>query len=817
MSTNLVIVESPAKAKTIQKFLGVGYQVKACMGHIRDLPKTRLGIDIDNNFLPSYQIIPGKEAMVKDLASSIRHANKIFLATDRDREGEAIAWHLAQALKINPAKIARVVFNEITRNAIRSSFQASSQIEMNKVYAQQARRLLDRIVGYLLSPLLWKKFTRGLSAGRVQSVAVKLIVDKEREIQAFETEEYWKITAHLAPHAELRNIFTAELKKEHGKKCKISDQDHAEKILKRLDGHPFVVDKIISKQKQEKPAPPFATSQLQQQASIQLGFRTKHTMAVAQQLYEGLDLGKEGPVGLITYMRTDSFRVAQEAIDECRDFIGRHFSPEYLPAKAHVYTNKKSQGAHEAIRPTSVWRDPEQLRRFLSKDQYRLYKLIWTRFVASQMAAARVCTTTLEIRAGDFLFESKGKQVLFAGYQRLIPAKSGDGEKILPKVAEGEKLHLHDLQPSQHFTQPPPRYSEATLVKALETKGIGRPSTYAPIISTIQDRGYVTIIDKKFEATELGIKVTAQLENYFPKIMDPGFTSEMENNLDKVEENQLDWASVVQEFYAFFIKDLEVAYRDMESLRQNPEVSSHQCRQCGAAMIFKYNKRGKFLGCSKYPECKFTMSLDEKGQPVFPKETEYKCEKCGKLMLLRRGRTGNFLGCSGYPECKNTIALGVDGKPIRPEATDEKCDICQAPLVKRQGRHGPFLSCSNYPDCQFTRSLTLSLLDELNRLVTARCEKCNKPMAVRTGRKGPFIACTGYPQCKQVKRFSLEFLQLPEHFILPNCPDCGKTLVVKSAGRGLFWGCSGYPHCKTTRPCSIDEIYQAIFTPASRK
>lgn len=805
MTKNLVIVESPAKAKTIHKFLGKDYQVEACMGHIRDLPKTKLGVDVDDHFSPHYQIIPEKKPLVKELQGYAQKAKQVFLATDLDREGEAIAWHLREALELPEKKVARVIFNEITCRAIQAAFANHGQIQMNKVYAQQARRILDRLVGYRLSPLLWEKIARGLSAGRVQSVAVKFIVDKEKEIQAFVAEEYWEITALVSPHALPEKKFKAKLKKAGGKKITIANGTAAQEIVAKLKDEEFRVAEIISKEKLESPPPPFTTSQLQQQASIRLRFRTQHTMQVAQQLYEGLELGEAGPVGLITYMRTDSVRVSEEAIQECREFIGKQFSA-YLPDAPRIHKSKKdAQEAHEAIRPSSVQRTPEAIKPYLNKDQYLLYRLIWERFVASQMKPARYALTTVNIAAREFLFESKGKQVLFPGYTVVTGEEEEKDEEsmILPPLQEQEILNLHELNPSQHFTQPPPRYTEATLVKILEAKGIGRPSTYAPIITTIQDRGYVKLEDRKFWATELGIKVTESLDAYFATLMDVGFTADMETKLDEIEEDKTNWENVLRSFYGTFSKDLEAAYEKMTNIKKNPEVSPHLCQQCGEPLIYRYNKQGKFLGCSKFPECKYTVSLDAQGNPLFPSVTEYTCEKCGRPLIIKHGKLGKFLACSGFPECANALPIGLDGKPVFPQKTDQKCQLCGAQMIQKQGPRGPFLACSRYPECKNTVSLEKEL--DFSRLIKETCDKCNKPMTLRKGPKGFFLGCTGYPECKNIKRFSPNSLVLPPE-LQRKCALCQSPMTIRSSHKGLFWGCSNYPKCKGVEPCNIYEL-----------
>jgi len=678
------------------------------MGHVRDLPKSKLGVDLENDFQPTYRALPGRKKVLDELKKLARTADKVFLATDLDREGEAIAWHLVHALKLPAKKISRVIFNEITRAAIRKAFERPLQIDEHKVNAQQARRILDRIVGYQLSPLLWRKVRRGLSAGRVQSVAVRLIVDREREIQAFKPEEYWEIHADLA----LRDgdigqprRFRAMLAKVNGEPVKLADEAAALKLVRALKERDFVVTKAESKERLLNPAPPFITSTLQQRASVFLRFGARKTMRLAQQLYEGVELGDEGAVGLITYMRTDSVRVSPQALDECRNHIAGRFPQEYLPEKPNVYRARRSaQEAHEAIRPTAVDRTPESVRPFLSKDLYRLYDLIWKRFVASQMTPARLAVADVHVSAGDALFTAQGRQLVFDGHTRL----SGYDDKNdiqLPPLAVNQALDLIEFDPSQHFTKPPPRYTEASLVKTLEKLGIGRPSTYAPIISTIQDRKYVRLEKRLFYATEIGQVVTDQLVLHFQDIMNTQFTSRMEEELDEIESAQRDWVTALRDFYTPFAADLEKAKKEM-----------------------------------KRPE---------------PEETTYTCPECGKPMLKRLGRNGYFLGCSGYPECRFTQPLDKEGKPVNrppPSELDEKCPECGLPLVRRHGRHGPFIGCSGYPKCRFVRNIEtpVEVPDALKK-----CEKCGSDMVIRFSRRGRFLGCSAFPKCRNTK-------QLPE-------------------------------------------------------
>ena len=699
--SKLVIVESAAKARTINKYLGKGYKVCASLGHVRDLPKSQMGVDIAHDFAPDYVVIADRRKIITELQKLARSSDEVFLATDLDREGEAIAWHLASVLKLPIGKTRRVVFNEITQNAIREAFQSPAVINEDKVNAQQARRILDRIVGYQLSPLLWSKVRRGLSAGRVQSVVVRLIVEREREIEKFKAQEYWEIEADLAPeksHAAGPRKFRAKLVKLDGKAQALSNEAAARLVVDELRAARFVVARVEEKERALPAPPPFNTSTLQQQGSIQLHFSTRKTMLLAQRLYEGVELGPEGAVGLITYMRTDSLRVADQAVGECRDFISQKFPPDYLPKKALFYKSAKAaQGAHEAVRPTSVQRTPESVKPFLEPDQFRLYDLIWRRFVASQMNPGRLHATDAEIAAGRATFKAQGRRLLFDGHLRLT-GFDPKSEAHLPPLAPNDPLKLLALEPSQHFTEPPPRYSEATLVKALEKLGIGRPSTYSPIISTIQLRHYVKIEKRQFHATELGKTVTDQLVKHFGDIMDMQFTSHMEDRLDEVEEAKTGWLQVLREFYEPFSADLKNAEKNMK--RPAPEPTEHKCEKCGKPMLKRWSPRGQFLGCSGYPECRFTMPLDDAGQLAprpAPEPTTEKCEKCGSPMVIRTGRHGRFMACSAYPKCKNTRNLDT---PVEIPDALKTCEKCGKPMAVRRSRRGMFLGCTGYPECR---------------------------------------------------------------------------------------------------------------------
>ena len=752
-SKSLVIVESPAKAKTINKYLGPGFEVKASMGHIRDLPSKGLNVDIENDFEPTYDIMPGKKRAVISLKAAAKKCDKLFLATDLDREGEAIAWHLAQILGIPEEKTYRVIFNAITKSAIQRAFAEPGKLDMDKVMAQQARRILDRIVGYKISPLLWKKITRGLSAGRVQSVAVKMIVEKEREIRRFKREEFWLIPAvfttdlqadysrqwldFITPKTENdnpptiaeqnkwlleHNAFKAELHKVADEKFKASDREQAHRIFDALKEARFKLADMETKETISRPSPPFITSTLQQAAANRLGFATKRTMRVAQQLYEGIDLGSMGSLGLITYMRTDSTHLSHEAVKEVRHYISAHIGPNYLPTKAKVYASKKSaQQAHEAVRPTDIDLTPVDIKSFLTDEQSKLYDLIWRRFVACQMEPAKWDVTNLNIEAqtsiGRCCYKTTGRVLVFDGFTKIWPTSSG--EQRLPPMKAGQALAAVDIKAEQHFTKPPARYTEASIVKALEKEGIGRPSTYASIISTIQDRRYVEQKDKKFSATDLGEVVTDKLNEYFPKIMDIAFTRHMEEQLDKIEEQHLDWLGVLRDFYGPFKENLDTAQDQMKHAKAEVTPSEYKCPKCGRQLVYRFGKNGKFLSCSAYPDCKFACPCDKEGKMLETKISEHKCPVCGKPMVERHGRFGPFLGCSGYPDCKTILNLDKDGNVLPakspPEPTGIKCYKCkEGELVIRKGKKGPFLGCSRFPKCKTI--VGIKQLDNLKQL-----------------------------------------------------------------------------------------------------
>lgn len=673
MADALVIVESPAKAKTIGKYLGKKYIVKASMGHVRDLPKSQMGVDAKEGFIPKYITIRGKGDVLKELRDAAKKVKRIYLAADPDREGEAIAWHLSHSLNMDQDEACRVVFNEITKQAVKDAFKHPRKINMDLVNAQQARRILDRLVGYNISPLLWKKVKKGLSAGRVQSVAVKLIHDRELEIKNFVPEEYWTVTAMLM--AGTGEVFESKFYGYQGSKAELNSEEDVKILLEKMGNAPFVVKDIKKRERKRNPAPPFITSSLQQEAARKLNFRAAKTMMVAQQLYEGIDLGKEGTVGLITYMRTDSTRISQVAVEESKLYIEETYGKEYALEEARTHAKKENaQDAHEAIRPTSILRTPDSIKEFLSRDQLRLYRLIWERFVASQMASAIMDTMTVTIEAGQATFRANGSKINFLGFMKVYVEGNDEGKEekdnILPPLTEEETVELSQLEPKQHFTQPPPRYSEARLVRTLEELGIGRPSTYAPTLETIQKRGYIALEDKRFVPTELGEIVTEIMSEFFPEILDPTFTAKMEEDLDYIEEGKADWVHVLDEFYKGFETRLEVADKYMEEIEIEDEISDEHCEKCGKHMVYKLGRFGKFLACSGFPECRNTKAI--------LKETGVQCPKCEGMIVERKSKKSRtFYGCSHYPECE---FVSWD-KPI-----ERKCPKCSSMLIEKKGK-----------------------------------------------------------------------------------------------------------------------------------
>ena len=743
----LVVVESPTKVRTIKKYLGNDFNVVATVGHIKDLPEKEIGIDVENGFKPNYREIPGKKQVITSLKKAAGNADNIYLAPDPDREGEAIAWHTADVLHKKGRTFFRVLFHELTKTGILEAMKSPEQLNRNKYEAQQARRILDRLVGYQVSPLLWRKVKGGLSAGRVQSVTVRIICERERAIQAFEPVEYWSITAHLEKDAP--PIFTAKLVKKNGKKFEIPNEETAQSALSELSGQTFIIDKVVKKTTKRNPQPPFTTSKLQQEAIRKLRFSAKKAMIVAQQLYEGIDLGPGEPVGLITYMRTDSTRISQESVVEAREWIGQEFGPGYIPEHPRFFENKKKvQDAHEAIRPTSVLNTPEKIAPYLSKDQYALYELIWKRFVASQMKEALIDQVTVSIKAGAYLFATSGSSVKFPGFMTLYMSADleieSDKEKekqALPELTEGTILKLIKFDPKQHFTLPPPRFSEASLVKELEENGIGRPSTYAAILSTIRDKGYVEAIKGYFRPTELGFIVNDLLVASFSDIFNVEFTANMEDDLDRVETGQIDSLETLNRFYGPFKRELDTAGSGMASVKGVGLPSGLTCPSCGGPLYIKLGKNGHFLACGKYPDCRYTSDYvrDEKGtvQPIKKVEdevTDIPCDKCGAPMAKKVGKFGTFLACTGYPECKHTRSLAPANSG---KATGIRCPVkdCSGEIMEKTSKRGKiFYGCNRYPDCKF------AIWD---KPVSGPCPVCGSPYLLEknTKKKGLFRIC----------------------------------------------------------------------------
>jgi len=793
MAKNLVIVESPAKAKTINKYLGSDYLVKASIGHIKDLPSKGLGVDVEHNFEPTYEVIPdtkkrNNKKIIAELKKAAKEADTIYLAADPDREGEAICQHLFEEIvPKRPRKPSfRVMFNEITKRAVQDAFKEPREIDANLVDAQQARRLLDRLVGYKVSPLLCRTVGGRLSAGRVQSVALRMVCEREREIEQFVKTEYWTIMANVA--AKMPPAFDARLFRIGEQTVKtsgfdqdikkneilISNEEQAAEIVREAEQQAYVVSDVVTKERKRNPVPPFITSKLQQEASRKLSFPVKKTMMLAQKLYEGVELGAEGAVGLITYMRTDSTRVSEAALSEVRDFIGGQYGPNYLPEKAVHYRSKKdAQDAHEAIRPTDVTRTPDALAKYLNKEELKLYRLIWQRFVASQMMAAIFDQTTIDIAAGRFTFRATGSVLKFDGFLKVYqegrdekPAEDDDEqERRLPQVEKGEALELKALKPEQHFTEPPPRYTEATLVKALEEKGIGRPSTYAAIMTTILDREYVEKHEGRFHPTALGTTVNDLLVASFNDLFNETYTARMEEELDEIEEGKLKWTEALREFYEKFAKDLKTAEREMKAAKQQAIPTDEICENCGSPMVIKFGRFGQFLACSNYPECRTTRevakpateasvaaasasaSTSANGQAEANSseaEEAETCELCGKPMALKRGRFGQFLGCTGYPDCRNIRKIARSGAVApAPVTLDEKCPVDGAQLVRRHGRFGEFVSCSNYPKCTYIQRETTG--------VACTRPGCKGEIVVKKSKRGKaFYGCSEYPKCDAV-------------------------------------------------------------------
>src|SRR5580704_9527607 len=829
MARSLVIVESPGKVKSIGKYLGGNYSVKASYGHVMDLPKKTIGILLpgeenrkrkkkkkkakvgkngkpvaekpekkipkivitsENIFEPTYEVLPDKMKIIGQLRTAADAAENVYLATDPDREGEAISAHLLEALsttKASRAKFSRVMFNEITQKAVKAAFEHPAKIDMDRVDAQQARRVLDRIVGYKVSPLLWNKVRRGLSAGRVQTVALRLIVEREQEIRAFNPREYW--TIHALLEASGPPAFEAKLTKYKGEDLEIPDQAEAQRILAEIEHAVWQVSSVAQKEKRRFAPPPFTTSKLQQAGYNRLRFTAKRTMMLAQRLYEGVELGNEGSVALITYMRTDSVRVSTDAIAQVRDHIGSAYGASYVPEKPNFFKSKKdAQEAHEAIRPTDVSRTPDSVRKFLDESMFKLYQMIWQRFVASQMVPAVFDQTTIDVDASGYTFRATGSGQKFDGYLAAYQAEKEEEEKDdegdaagnrLPPVREGDQLRLETIRPEQHFTEPPPRYTEATLVKELEEKGIGRPSTYAAIISTIVEREYVTKDQGRFTPTMLGERVSVLLVKSFEDIFDVGFTARLEEELDEIEEGKLPWRQAVKEFWDPFLLDLDRASDEMLSYKAGIPTGQ-KCEKCGQGeLLERISSHGFFLGCDRYPDCDFIKDLSPE-LPVDDGEVKIEyCDNCGKEMAIKRGRFGVFLACTGYPDCKTTRRLVSGTRTARqPDVRlDEKCPLDEGQLLQRQGRFGDFIGCENYPKCKYTRPITLGI----------KCPKCNQGEFVRRGtakgrgRGRIFFGCSRYPDCDYTS---------PHEPLNEPCPKCGAPFIVEKRSKaGHFRSC----------------------------
>lgn len=732
MGKQLIIVESPAKVKTIKKFLGPQYMVQASVGHVRDLPSSVLGVDEANDFAPHYEVIDNKKNVVSELRAAAAKADTVYLAPDPDREGEAIAWHVAELIRDKAKDIKRIQFNEITAKAVKEALAHPRELNAHLFDAQQARRVLDRLVGYKISPLLWKTIKRGISAGRVQSVALRLIVEREAEREAFKPEEYWLFKALLS--GDVPPPFKAELARISGKKAVVSNAAQAEELEEALKGKPFVVEGVEEKERERAPQPPFITSTLQQAANQRLSYTAKRTMNIAQRLYEGVELGDKGLTALITYMRTDSTRIADEAREAAKDFIIQSFGQEYLPKKARIYKAKGgAQDAHEAIRPVDVTITPEMVKPHLPPDQYNLYRLIWSRFVASQMAGARFHDTTVSITCAHTLWRAKGERMLFPGFLAAWPRGKDDADAELPPLKAGQTLRLDKLEKEQKFTQPPARYSEASLVRELEERGIGRPSTYAAIISTLQDRDYVHLAERHFVPTDLGRVVCRQLTEHFAKLMDVGFTAQMEEGLDKVAEGGENWVDLMRAFTADFNPTLDAAAKNMQSLKGGLPADL-PCPECGKALLIKFGKAGAFLACSAYPECRYTSNFarteDGKVQAVAQEKPQYEkvgqCPRCGKDLVIKKSRTGSrFIACTGYPACDYAA----------PFSTGVPCPRCgKGSLVEKSSKRGKvFYSCDQYPQCDF------ALWD---KPVPGPCPRCDSPYLVeKKSRDGTRIIC----------------------------------------------------------------------------
>ena len=847
MAKAAIIVESPTKTRTLSGFLGDEYKLLASNGHVRDLPDDDLAVDVEHDFTPIYEIIPRQKKIITQLKKQLKGVEKVYLASDPDREGEAIAWHLVHALDLDPEQTARIEFNEITNEAVLAALQNPRDIDLNRVNAQQARRILDRLVGYEISPLLWRRIggSRGggsLSAGRVQSAALRLICDREREIAVFEPEESWSISVRLSPKGA-DDPFTATVRTCDGNDLNLSSEEQARPAADELAQLDYQVADVSKQQRKRQPQPPFITSTLQRQAANELGFSARKTMLVAEQLYQGVETS-EGTIGLITYMRTDSTRVAAQAIAQTREYINKQYGDKYIGKGVVGKKARGAQDAHEAIRPTSIMRTPQDMEVYLDKDQLRLYTLIWRRMVASQMSPAEFDQYTVNITAGRYGLRATGSQMRFPGFLALLPEDDEEGEvRVLATLKAEQFLDLVEVVPEQHFSKPPPRFTEATLVQELEENGIGRPSTYASIIETLRQRKYVRMQQRRFIATSLGFAVCDYLLDYFPHIMDIDFTAHVEEDLDEIEEGDKDWVALLEKYH----EDLQEFMSSARS--EEPRyLEDERCPEDDGRLVIKSSVPGRFAGCENYPDCSYTKHLGGP-QPETPaaEPVGRDCPECGEPLVMRQGRRGQpFVGCSTYPKCKYTESIDSEGNTrprSQPVETDIKCPKCGKKMVVRESKRGKFLGCSGFQRCRSI--MPLSALDddpEAARKVAEKiaeaqndaeaateagltanddtedtptqksstgekldlaCEKCGAPMMVRKGRRGTFVACSGYPKCKNTAPIQTAYAagyEKPEAQELDEkCPECGKALVVRESRRGKFVGCSGYPSCRFTR------------------
>jgi len=735
----LIIVESPAKAKTLKRFLGDRFDVRASMGHVRDLPKSEMGVEVDDGFKPHYEVVESRRKTINELRSAVKKESEVILASDPDREGEAIAWHLAEVLKLREPK--RIEFHEITADAVRHALEAPRVIDMRLVNAQQARRVVDRLVGFRLSPFLWSKVQKGIGAGRVSSVALRLVVDREDEIRKFVPVESWTVDVELSRRGDASH-FVARLHRPVAgdDKLEVHNETEAQELVRRLEGAAYRVIGVEQKRRSKSSNPPYITSTLQQDASSRLRMRPRNAMRVAQQLYEGVELGADGSTGLITYMRTDSTRISADADAKVKAWIKSHHGERYLGASRTAKAAPGAQDAHEAIRPTDATRTPDSIKQYLSADQYKLYDLVWRRFVASRMAPAQYDQTQVEIEGGEFVFRANGSVLAFDGFYKIWQREE-NGENELPALAQGEDLDYHGIKPEQHFTQPPPRYTEATLIKELEQRGIGRPSTYAPTVETIKDHGYVEVKERRLHPTHIGEAVNTLMVEHFKTIADDGYTAKLETRLDEVESGKQEWVPVVRDFYGPLQRMLSAAEE------ATPAQTDEVCPQCGEGhLVHKASRFGPFLGCSRYPKCKYRRALTANGEAAQPKLLDEACPTCGRPLQLRTGRYGEFVGCSGYPECKY---IKRDASQGESKLTGEKCPQCgEGELVERTGRYGPFVACSRYPDCKYRANLGKDGKPrEGPKVLDEPCPICGKPLVERRGRYGLFKSCSDYPNC----------------------------------------------------------------------